>query len=126
MSSLLTRAARFLDRTLHGVAAEDVVYTRGGTSIEIEAIPGSRNALLDEIEGEQASSVDFDWIISADNLLIGGVKVEPQKGDTIVWIDARDNTRTYKVLPDDNERCFRPVDQLGLMYRIHTKLVEVS
>lgn len=122
--SLLARSARFLGTALKSVAKERIAYARGVNCLTLEAIPGRHENQLDAIEEQQASAREFDWIVCSNELLIDGRKIEPQLGDVITWCDLDGNDRTYHVVQGQLDRCFSVVDQLGILYRIHT--VEVT
>lgn len=126
MASLLARSARFLDRTLHRVAEEEIVFVRGNEELQTVAVPGRRDTKLLDVEGEQASEVEFDWIIASDNLRLLAGRTEPRKGDIIRWKDGNGACRTYKVLPNEFDRCFESVDQFQQLLRVHTKLIGVK
>lgn len=122
--SLLLKSARFLSGALKSAAKETITYTRGAESITLDAIPGRHENRLDLIEDEQASAREFDWIICADEIVLAAGKVAPEKGDVITWVEPGGTTLTYKVVPGTQDRCFRPCDQLGILYRVHTVLVD--
>lgn len=121
--TLLKNISRFLGDTVQAAAAETVTYRRGMVDSTLnKAVPGRNVQALHDVEGEQASEIEYDWIIAANELLFGGVKTEPQKGDLIIWTRPDGLVATYTVLPDSSDRCFRDIDQYGICYRVHCKI----
>lgn len=123
--SLLRKTAGFLGRSIKAAAEESVLYDRPGVgSVLIGAIPGRHENTLDEIAAEQTSARDFDWLVLSADLVIDSNRIDPQPGDVITWTDPEDFARVYRVVGGSADRCFRPSDQLGVIYRIHTVFVE--
>jgi hypothetical protein len=124
--TLLRNASRWLGKTLQVAAAETIIYRRGDDDADLtKAIPGRNVHALHDIEGEQQSEIEYDWMIAANELIIGSLKVEPEKGDRIIWNRPDGQTATYTVLPDASDRCYRDVDQFGILYRVHCKLTNL-
>lgn len=120
MTGRLARGSSWLASRLQSEAVE-VTYRRGNDSIDsLAVVPG--NTRHDELGAEAANvtSRDRDWIALAADLVIGGVRVEPDRGDEIDWIDATGTKRTFCVLERPGDRCFRYTDQTMLQVRIYT------
>ena len=69
----------------------------------------------------------FDWAVREADLFVDGLKREPESGWEIRWRpEGREEVRTYTLFPVTGERCFDVMDQLGVMYRLHTKLTGIE
>jgi len=107
-----------------GLAAEAggiVDVSRGGnTAVQVTAIRGKsfteRFGTSDEFYG---TSHQDDFIVKAVEYIaqVGG---EPDTCDIIEWTDDRDVIRQFQVGVDGLERQYDPVDQFGVLYRVHT------
>jgi hypothetical protein len=120
MAGLLSRGSSWLSSRLQAEAVQ-VTYRRGNDSIDaLAVVPG--NTRHDELGAEAANvtSRDRDWIVLAADLVIGGQRVEPERGDEIDWIDATGIMRTFCVLERPGDRCFRYTDQTMQRVRIYT------
>lgn len=124
---LLERAARWAKDRLDAATAVEVSYVVPPSALDgLKAIPGNADFATVDVESAVASSKRFDWIVASDELWIDSAKVEPAKGHEI-WHTLEDGrTLKYEVLPLANDRCYTPSDQLGVLYRIHTKLKEIE
>lgn len=122
MANLLERAARWTKARLDNAAAIEVTVRDGNEAIEqVKAIPGQSSFASFSMDEHSGTAKTFDWIVSAADLVFDGEKREPQKGWEI-WHRLDDGrTAVYLALPID-ARCFDVVDQLGILYRIHTNL----
>ncbi len=124
--SLLERAARWAKDKLDADTAVEVSYVVGVRAREgLKAVPGNSNFGIVDVEQAIASGRQFDWIVASDELIVNSAKVEPANEHQI-WRRLEDGrTEVYEVLPLVNDRCYTVSDQLGVLYRIHTKLKEV-
>jgi hypothetical protein len=121
--TLLERGARFNRSKLPKAAAVTVEIRAGTEAIEsIQAIPGRHNFQQYIVEDAAGTAEPFDWIVAEQDLVfpIAG-KIQPAAD----WQVRRplDDGRiaVFVVRPAAGTREFDVVDQLGLMYRIHTK-----
>ena len=67
----------------------------------------------------------MDFIVAADDLVLGGVKATPQVGDRI-RMAAGEQTLVFEVLDLAGSGHYRPADPYGTALRIHTKQVDTE
>ena len=103
-----------------------VTYHRGAQSVAIQAAIGRSDHQYMDNTGGAIAVESRDFIVTAADLIIGSVVVEPIVGDRIKQTIGS-AVRVYAVAPPyQGERHFRPADQYGLSLRIHTKEVAVE
>lgn len=125
--SILERAARWAKDKLDANTSVEVSYVAPPHAKEgLKAIPGNADFATVDIESAVASSKRFDWIVASDDLWINSSKVEPSSGHEIRYVLPDNRTAVYEVLPLSNDRCYTVSDQLGVLYRVHTKLKEIE
>lgn len=79
----------------------------------------------DPVKGSRIERTDRDFLVAAEDLIIGGVAVEPQRGDQVLQT-VGSSTHTYEVLAPNAEPPWRWADAHRKVLRIHTKLVCVE
>jgi len=121
MTDMLANASAWLDRQRAGNLAQTVTYGRGALTVELAATAGQSDHDVEAGEGYIETVRTVDFLLTAEDLLLGGEAVEPEPGDRIAWRDD-----TYEVLPPGNERCFRFTDPHETTIRVHTKRVEAA
>lgn len=131
--SLLQRSVQRLKSQLDA-AAETTVELRsgssGGEAIEgLQAIPGRKN--LAEFLADQAggTALDCDWIVSARDLTFPEAgRQEPKPGWQIRWREPESaRLLVFDVRPvAEGARCYDPVDQLGILYRLHSQFIGLA
>lgn len=120
---LLEQGTRWLIKQRDQHVAGEVTYRRGDTSVTLPATPGKTVFRLDDLAGGAIRLVSHDFLIAADNLVLDGLPVQPQRGDLLVQ-DQGDRRFTHEVLPfADREPAWRYGDPGRTTYRIHTKLI---
>ena len=118
MSRLDELLARGLER-LFGYAARRVAYRRGSRVAYLEAVPGtSLLKVADDYGRMKLVRTDRDWLIRVRDLVLGGERTEPRRGDRIV--DEEGNQ--FEVQPVEGEPEWR--FSTPEVYRVHTILVE--
>lgn len=123
MSNFLASAAQWLADKQKAYVSETVTYTRPGTgSVSgIQATIG-RTAFRTSNDGpSRLEWVDADFLIEAADLVIGGVAITPQKGDTITPTTGNLVGHVYQVQATPGEQHARSSDQFGIRLRIHGK-----
>lgn len=114
MANLLQTAMERLAAIQQSHAATSITYRREGKDdISIDATAGAAGTQIDNSTGELSWS-DKDWLIPVADLSALG---EPERGDQIIV----SSTEVYTCLPPAGENCWRPSDNHGARYRIHTK-----
>lgn len=129
MARLLERGLRRHAVNLPAAAAIPVtiIVMPENQSIDaIDAVPGRRDIAQFNV-GEYVGTAEiFDWIVVEQDLVLEGHKKEPAEGWEI-WHRLDDGrTAVYVARPATGTRVFDVLDQLGLMYRIHTKLERIE
>lgn len=125
--TLLERAARWLKDGLDAAAAIEVDYIVDTHAKEgLKAVPGNADFANIDVEPAVVSAKRFDWVIASDELIVNSVKVEPASGHIIRHHLADGRTAVYEVQPLVNDRCYTVSDQLGVLYRVHTKLKDIE
>jgi hypothetical protein len=122
MADIMKNGIDSLKATMLAFASVDIVYHRGGTSVNLKAWVGNTLFKIMDREGQRMQWGDRDYLIPVENLKIGGVLVEPLKGDWIeekfasVWLH-------YELSAPNNEPVWRYDDLYNSIYLLHTKRV---
>jgi len=104
-------------------ASRQVIYQRGVYSLTVQATVGRTLLKLnDGYGGVRMVWTDRDFVIVADDLILGGQKTLPRRGDRIQET-ADGKTLTYEVLAPGNEPEWRWSDPYRRLLRIHTKQI---
>jgi hypothetical protein len=120
-ADLLDAGMAWLAKKLERHAAKAVEYRRGAASVEVYATIGQTLLKLgDGYGGTRMEWTDRDYLIPAAKLVLGGVQVEPQMGDT-VRETMGDEVFVYEVLAPAGEPAWRWSDPHRRMLRVHAK-----
>ena len=122
--NFLQRGIAWLDRQRVARLSQQVVYQRGGESVELAATLGATTVEITDDTGAMVRSPQMDFIVSTDALALGGVVVMPRIGDRINVVAAGGKTLVYEVLSLPDGRHYRPCDPGGQMIRIYAKQVD--
>lgn len=101
--------------------SQTVTYSRPATSqsVSLAAVPARVSAVVQTPAGQQrVFTGELDFIVRAEDIVLGGATVAPQRGDRIVM-----GTETFSVEPMAGEPHYRKSDSYGLRFRIHTRKV---
>lgn len=111
-------------KTAKAVAGVSVTYQRDSDTVAITAMVGATRMELSADYGSTTiTSRVRDYIVSASDLVLSSVTVEPQAGDQIR--ETRGSTTyVFEVMSAGADEPFRPSDRHGNTWRIHTKLVD--
>ena len=123
MADLLGQAVDWLNGRRAAHLSRTVTYVRGAESVELSATLGSTVYEVTDEAGATIQAKATDFILSADELVLGGEPVEPQVGDRI-HVAAGDKVLVFEVLELASAGHYRPSDPYGVTLRIHTKQVE--
>jgi len=100
-----------------------VTYARGGSSITLQAIRGTRDAITTDAEGQPMAVQSPSWILRRTDLVLSGAVITPAEGDTITTTTAA-GTEVYRVTPDPGTgRVWASSDPNSTHLRINTTRV---
>lgn len=120
MSDLLSSGAGWLRDQLKEHASRQVTYRRGDDEVTLTATVGSSTLKVASGQyGEmQIVRTDRDYLISAADLILGDLVVEPADGDQV---DDETDGRRFEVLAPRGEPAWRYSDNRRTVLRIHVK-----
>ena len=123
MSDMLEAANQWLAERLKAHASRPVIYRRGADAVTVQAIVGRTLLKLDDgYGGVRMEWTDRDFLIAADDLILGGQKTLPRRGDQIRET-AASKTLVYEVLAPGSEPEWRWSNPHRRLLRIHTKQI---
>ena len=134
MSNLFDTAEALLAATLKSSASVAITYRRGPQSVALLASVGRNPTEADSREGSTIEAEARDFLITAADLQLGGVRVEPKVDDRIE-MTVGDTVSTFAVFRplsqssggvDQLDPHFRYSGRSGVLLRVHTKRVSVS
>ena len=125
MTDLLEQAAAWLDdmRTKH--MSQTVIYSRGGESVELSATLGSTTYEIADEYGATVEAKATDFLVSAEDLVLGGAQTTPETGDQIRMTQGG-RTPVFEVMDLGGAGHWRPSNPYGKTLRIHAKLVDTG
>ncbi len=123
MPDMLEQAVGWLGdmRTQH--LSRTVEYVRGPESVELSATLGSTRYELTDDAGATVEAKATDFIVAADELVLGGAVTKPQIGDRI-RLPAGASVLVFEVLDLAGSGHWRPADPFGKSLRIHAKQID--
>ena len=122
MTDLLEEGVDWLDGVRSASMSQSVVYHRGAESVSLSAtMGGARFEVADEY-GVAVRTRGVDFIVSAADLVLGGVLVTPQSGDRIRFVRGTD-TLVYEVLDLAGGGHYQQAEGIDVALRIHAKRV---
>jgi hypothetical protein len=122
MPDLLATGAAWLAEKLLAHAAQEATYERGSEAIVLRATVGRREVITETSVGLFERHEQWEFVLRASDLVLGGVTVEPARGDRIKHVRSG-VTQVYEVMPLAGEDAFRPSDPFGNLWRVHAKYV---
>ncbi len=126
MSDMLEAANQWLAEKLQAHASRQVVYRRGSDEVALQATVGRTLLKLDDgYGGVRIQWTDRDFLIRAEELVLGGQKVLPQRGDQILETDGQE-TLVFEVMAPGDEPEWRWSDPHRQVLRIHTKQIDTT
>jgi hypothetical protein len=124
MADLLKTGLAWLTGQLAAHVSQEVVYRRGGAEAAVRATVGQKLLRLAEADGGiRMEWTDLDLCIPAVDLVVGGVAIEPERGDEIRVTRADGVVETFEVHAFGGEPPWRWADPHRSMVRVHLKLV---
>jgi len=126
MADMLEAANQWLADKLKTHVSRQIVYRRGGDEVTLQATVGRTLLKVDDgYGGVRMVWTDRDFLLAAQDLVLGGRPTLPERGDQILET-VNGQTRTYEVMAPGNEPEWRWSDPHRTMLRIHTKLVDTT
>jgi len=122
VADLLQKGSEFLESQRHQHMTRPVVYLRGGDSVELDATVGRTVFEQQDQFGVIHRTETRDYLIRAQDLVLGGAQTEPKVGDRIRE-PAGTAALLYEVMSIGNEPPFRFSDPERATLRIHTKFI---
>lgn len=127
MTSLFERGLTRVRDILPDAAGVTVEVRAGNEVIEqLSAAPGRRDFQQYAVDEFAGTAEVFDWIVAEQDLVFAGTKKEPAEGWEIRLRLNDGRTAVYLAAPTGNKRVFDVLDNLGLMYRIHSNLDRIE
>jgi len=123
MADLLKIACDWLGGMRLKHASQLVTYSRGNSSVNVQATLGKTDYEVADESGLTVQAVATDFLIAADQLVLDGIRTLPRPGDRIRLADG-EQVKVYEVLDLAGGGHYRPSDPYGVTLRIHTKLVD--
>jgi len=126
MPDLLEQGAQWLNNQQREHASRMVVYQRGEKSVEVPATIGRTIHEVENTYGIIEKVETRDFIIRAQDLLLDGSPITPQRGDRVIENIGGElpSTLTYEVMSpgtSTGSSHYRFADPYRLAFRIHTK-----
>jgi hypothetical protein len=123
---LLEWGQSWLNNQLQQFASREVVYQRGVSTLAVQATVGRTLLKLDDgYGGVLLQWTDRDFLIRAEDLVIAGETILPQRGDRVHEVQSG-VTYTYEVLAPGKEPVWKWSDLYRSLLRIHTKQIQVQ
>ena len=122
MGNLLKTASDWLQGQRKSHMTETATYRRASASISLAASVGLYERGLDETISVAEESALRDILITATDLVLSTVQVEPEPGDEID-ITFNGTACTFEVMSPGDGPCFRYSDQFRVTLRVHARLV---
>ncbi len=126
MTNLLQSGQEWLANQLKIHASSDVIYQRGAGQVSVQAIIGRTLLKLEDgYGGVHMEWTDRDFLIQPTDLVIAGLPILPERGDTIRETQSG-KTYIYEVMAPGSEPPWRWSDPHRKLLRIHTKQIGVE
>jgi hypothetical protein len=123
---LLEWGQSWLNNQLQQFASREVVYQREASTLTVQATVGRTLLKLDDgYGGVLLQWTDRDFLIRAEDLVIAGQTILPQRGDRVHEVQSG-VTYTYEVLAPGKEPVWKWSDLYRSLLRIHTKQIQVQ
>ena len=126
MPDVLRNGSDWLADQLKEHASRPVAYRRGADEVSVQATIGRTLLKLDDgYGGVRMEWTDRDFLIHADDLVLNGNAVLPERGDLIRETQGG-KTFVYEVMAPGKEPAWRWSDVFRKVLRIHAKQVGVE
>lgn len=125
MSDVLEAGSNWLQQQRKQHASREVTYRRSSKFVKALATVGRTQFEQDDGTGAIIRTEVRDYLIDVDDLLLGGDKAVPERGDRIEEVDG-DQRFIYEVVPMGSEPHWRYSDPYRTTFRIHTKHIDTE
>ena len=119
MGDILQVGSAWNESMRHRHKTRPVTYCRGGLSVELLATVGRSTFEVVTADGLVEQVERRDYLLRAEDLVLGGERTEPQPGDLIKEPLAGQH-ELYEVMGAGQGKHFRRSDDDGLTLRVHT------
>jgi len=126
MTTLLERGMAMLSRSAPKVAGGIIIYQRDEQRVWINATWGRTEFSIETGDGGvRLETSDRDFIFAADELPLGGILANPQRGDRVTVVNEQHiDEEVYEVLAPGGAQVYRLCDPEGVMIRVHGKRLQ--
>ena len=125
MADILERGSNWLQNQRHAHATQTVTYERSVDSVGLAATIGRTMFEIDNGHGVLERIESRDYLLLANDLVIAGFPVLPQRGDRIRETQGT-TTYVYEVMAPGQEPAWRWSDAYRKTLRIHTKHISTE
>lgn len=125
MNDLIQEGTNWLVGQLQNHVSQSVVYSRGSDSVTLNATIGKTDRETFDDHGFGVKSQVRDFLLKAEELILNNQKVIPRRGDRITQTLGT-QSHVYEVVETGGDKHYRPSDPYGVMYRIHTQLMDIN
>ena len=123
---ILEAGQQWLAGQLNEHASRLVSYERGNQTVLVKATLGRSLLKLDDGLGNvRVEWTDADFLIRAEDLVLAGIQVVPERGDVIRAQIGIENV-VFEVMAPGSEPPWRYADPSRVMLRIHAKQVDTT
>lgn len=122
MADMLNEGMAWLERQRQAHLTTTVSYHRGAQAVGLFATVGKTVFALDAGHGFRERVESRDYLVAAEDLVLGGAVTLPRRGDRIQEV-VGGTTFVYEVMAPGQEPFYRFSDPYHRTLRIHTKLV---
>ena len=124
-ADVLRVSSDWLGRMFQAHASRSVVYSRDSDAVEVKSTVGKTTHEVVNNLGLMIAIESRDFLIPADQLVLGNGQTEPVAGDRITDLQGDATEYVYEVMPfGKNSVCFRYCDADHSMLRVFTKEVK--
>jgi len=120
---LLQQGSDWLQQMRNTHASQPVTYSRGAEEVTLNATIGKTTYEVDDEYGVRVQAEVIDFLIMADDMVLGGEKLLPEPGDKISVTRGVDIV-VFEVMSLAGQGHYRFSDSYGQTLRVHTRQVD--
>jgi hypothetical protein len=125
MADMIADGTSWVADQLKDHVSQSVTYRRGSQSVTVAATIGRTQYQVEQHDGSFLRVWTRDFIVQTADLVLGGLRVDPKRGDTIEET-AGGRTYTYEVCAPTGNPPYEPADAFRAAVRIHTQETRIS